>query len=82
MHANNIEQLAVRQHARLQKVSAESLITNGHAMQVPIQLLSAATMLSFASWAEQRLNAADVVSITALFGLLVLLAATQVAHLG
>ena len=47
-------------------------------VQVPIQLLSAVTMLSFASWAEQRLEGADVVSITSLFGLLVLLAATQV----
>ena len=45
---------------------------------MPIQLLSAAVMLTSASWAEQRLQAADVVSITALFGLLVLLAATQV----
>ena len=47
-------------------------------LQVPIQLISAAVMLSSASWAEAKLEAADVISITALFALLVLLAATQV----
>ena len=35
-------------------------------------------MLGFATWAEARLESADVASITALFALLVLLAATQV----
>ena len=51
----------------------------GRCPQVPIQLLSAAVMLGFASWAEARLESADVASITALFALLVLLAATQVS---
>ena len=45
--------------------------------QVPIQLASAALMLVSADWAEQRLAAADIASITALFFALVLLAATQ-----
>ncbi|BDA49693.1 Acetyl-coenzyme A transporter 1 [Coccomyxa sp. Obi] len=44
---------------------------------VPIQLASAAMMLLSADWAEQRLKEADIVSITALFFVLVLLAATQ-----
>ncbi len=46
-------------------------------MQVPIQLASAALMLMSADWAEQRLKEADIVSITSLFFVLVLLAATQ-----
>lgn len=46
-------------------------------MQVPIQLASAALMLLSADWAEQRLKEADIVSITAVFFVLVLLAATQ-----
>ena len=48
-----------------------------HAVQVPIQLASAALMLISADWAEGRLKEADIVSITALFFVLVLLAATQ-----
>jgi PAT family acetyl-CoA transporter-like MFS transporter 1 len=48
-----------------------------HAVQVPIQLASAALMLVSADWAEGRLKEADIVSITALFFVLVLLAATQ-----
>lgn len=47
------------------------------AFQVPIQLASAAMMLLSADWAEQRLKEADIVSITVLFFVLVLLAATQ-----
>lgn len=47
------------------------------AIQVPIQLASAGMMLLSADWAEQRLKEADIVSITALFFVLVLLAATQ-----
>lgn len=46
-------------------------------LQVPIQLASAALMLVSADWAEQRLKQADIVSITGLFFVLVLLAATQ-----
>ena len=46
-------------------------------MQVPIQLLSAGVMLASASTAERWLESAEVVKITALFALLVLLAATQ-----
>jgi hypothetical protein len=45
--------------------------------QVPIQLASAGVMLVAADWAEARLRAADIASITALFFVLVLLAATQ-----
>ncbi|CAL5220582.1 g2620 [Coccomyxa viridis] len=44
---------------------------------VPIQLASAALMLVSADWAESRLKEADIVSITVLFFVLVLLAATQ-----
>lgn len=44
---------------------------------MPIQLASAALMLMSAEWAEQRLKEADIVSITCLFFVLVLLAATQ-----
>ena len=46
-------------------------------LQVPIQLASAALMLVSADWAESRLKEADIVSITVLFFVLVLLAATQ-----
>ena len=46
-------------------------------LQVPIQLASAALMLASAAWAESRLREADIVSITVLFFVLVLLAATQ-----
>ena len=46
-------------------------------LQVPIQLASAALMLVSADWAESRLKEADIVSITVLFFILVLLAATQ-----
>jgi len=46
-------------------------------LQVPIQLASAGLMLVSADWAEGRLKDADIVSITALFFVLVLLAATQ-----
>ena len=45
--------------------------------QVPIQLASAGVMLAAADWAEARLRAADIAGITALFFVLVLLAATQ-----
>lgn len=44
---------------------------------MPIQLASAALMLVSADWAESRLKEADIVSITVLFFVLVLLAATQ-----
>ena len=47
------------------------------ALQVPIQLASAALMLVSADWAEARLREADIISVTALFFVLVLLAATQ-----
>ena len=46
-------------------------------MQVPIQLVSAAMLVSCAGWAQNRLAAADVGAITSLFFFLVLLAATQ-----
>ena len=46
-------------------------------LQVPIQLASAALMLVSADWAEGRLKEADIISVTALFFILVLLAATQ-----
>ena len=46
-------------------------------LQVPIQLASAALMLVSADWAEARLREADIISVTALFFVLVLLAATQ-----
>lgn len=45
---------------------------------VPLQLVCAVTMISFAPWAEAKLQLADVKSITGLFFFLVLLAATQV----
>lgn len=44
---------------------------------VPIQLVSAALLLLSADWADAQLQAARVGSITALFCLLVMLAATQ-----
>ncbi|KAK9809613.1 hypothetical protein WJX73_007530 [Symbiochloris irregularis] len=44
---------------------------------VPIQLASGALMLLQADWAERKLEAADVASVTGLFFVLVLLAATQ-----
>jgi hypothetical protein len=50
---------------------------DGMSVQVPIQLASAAMMLLSADWAESRLKQADIVSITGLFFVLVLLAATQ-----
>ena len=44
---------------------------------MPLQFTSALLLFFSAPWAEQRLRAADVASITALFFVLVLLAATQ-----
>ena len=44
---------------------------------VPLQLASALLMICFAPWANEKLEAADVNSITLLFFFLVLLAATQ-----
>jgi PAT family acetyl-CoA transporter-like MFS transporter 1 len=44
---------------------------------VPIQLLSALLLISSASWIEARYEAADVTSLTCLFFVFVLLAATQ-----
>ncbi|KAK9827835.1 hypothetical protein WJX74_004620 [Apatococcus lobatus] len=44
---------------------------------VPIQLVSAAMLVFCSGWAQERLAAADVGAITALFFVLVLLAATQ-----
>ena len=44
---------------------------------LPLQAASAALMIGFGSWAESRLLAGDAVGITALFFVLVLLAATQ-----
>ena len=52
-------------------------MTGSWHLQVPIQLASAALMLVSADWAESRLKEADIMSITALFFVLVLLAATQ-----
>lgn len=45
---------------------------------VPLQLLSAALMATFAPFIEAHVAAADVPAVTALFFCLVLLAATQV----
>ena len=56
---------------------ADGMTGESHALQVPIQLASAALMLVSADWAESRLKEADIVSITVLFFFLVLLAATQ-----
>lgn len=44
---------------------------------LPLQLISGAVMICFGSWAEERLVLGDAVGITALFFVLVLLAATQ-----
>jgi MFS transporter, PAT family, solute carrier family 33 (acetyl-CoA transportor), member 1 len=44
---------------------------------VPLQLTSALLMFSLAGWADARLAAVDVAAVTALFFVLVLLAATQ-----
>lgn len=48
-----------------------------HMRQVPIQLASGLLMLLRADWAEGKLEEADIVSVTGLFFVLVLLAATQ-----
>eukprot|EP00884_Botryococcus_braunii_P021946 jgi/Botrbrau1/8435/Bobra.0237s0054.1 len=44
---------------------------------VPIQLVSALVMMAWAGWADAALQRSDMVGITALFFVLVLLAATQ-----
>ncbi|KAH7621278.1 hypothetical protein Ndes2526B_g03619 [Nannochloris sp. 'desiccata'] len=44
---------------------------------LPLQTISAAIMIFCGSWIESRLKAADAVGVTALFFILVLLAATQ-----
>jgi hypothetical protein len=44
---------------------------------LPLQTLSAAIMIFCGTWIESRLQAADAVGVTALFFILVLLAATQ-----
>jgi Acetyl-coenzyme A transporter 1 len=44
---------------------------------LPLQTLSAAIMIFYGGWIESRLKAADAVGVTALFFVLVLLAATQ-----
>jgi hypothetical protein len=44
---------------------------------IPIQLLSALLLVSSAEWIEAKYEAADVASLTALFFVFVLLAATQ-----
>ena len=49
----------------------------GLSLQVPLQFSSAVLMIFSANWAEGRLQEANVTAITALFFLLVLLAATQ-----
>lgn len=46
-------------------------------LQVPLQCLSALLLIFSANWAEDKLQHADVTAITALFFVLVLLAATQ-----
>lgn len=44
---------------------------------LPLQTISAAVMIFYGGWVESRLHAADAVGVTALFFVLVLLAATQ-----
>ena len=45
--------------------------------QVPLQCTSALLLIFSAAWAEEKLQQANVAAITALYFLLVLLAATQ-----
>ena len=46
-------------------------------LQVPLQCTSALLLMFSADWADQKLQQANVAAITALYFLLVLLAATQ-----
>lgn len=48
-----------------------------YVLQVPLQFNSALLLILSASWAEKKLQQANVSAVTALFFLLVLLAATQ-----